>query len=350
MKNKDFVKYVILLSGFLLICLSSFNYNFDKLGLFQKKIVLKEAASKLVLGKNIAGLENYDERLLQKYIVDEFQELPDCIIIGSSRTMMTQSSLLSSCKKVQNHSVSGASLEDYMGIVALYVLREYIPKKIILGIDPWVFNQKSGQTRWKSLYYEYTFLNNQFNKEYIESNFFDYTKYLQLINFETTLYNVKYFHEKLTMKTYVVANCDKDLFVKLSDGSVCYPFSVRNRNDIETQKLAKNYISYNVYALEKFNMLYNTKLFEDFIKYLQKQNVNIEIILPPYHPIVYDFFAKEERYKNVLKVEEYLNQVVLKYNIKLYGSYNPEKYNLTSKEFTDGMHGKEQVIQILYTK
>ena len=37
-----------------------------------------------------------------------------------------------------------------------------------------------------------------------------------------------------------------------------------------------------------------------------------------------------------------------KKNFKLYGSFNPSKYNLESNDFYDGMHCKEKVIKKIF--
>jgi len=67
--------------------------------------------------------------------------------------------------------------------------------------------------------------------------------------------------------------------------------------------------------------------------------------LPPYHPIVYNHIKNNKEYKMVDKVEMYLNDYASENNIQLVGSYNPNRFNLNSIDFYDGMHPKDKIMK-----
>ena len=199
-KNIRWLQYSI---GFILLIISIvsiFNYKVDSLGVFGHSNYLAKAAKALTSGKMIAGLQNIDDRLFQDLIIKNLKVRNDVIAIGSSTTMQLRKGVFSK-KKINffNHSLNGASLEDYIAIVGAYEsIHDYLPSTIILGVDPWVFNKNNGQGRWVGLkkYYDYEL--DKINSEGIKSK--DNSsitiisiKWKQLINFDYTASNIKFF-------------------------------------------------------------------------------------------------------------------------------------------------------------
>ncbi len=347
MKNKLFVINTLLFSLVLISAIAIFNYKFDNFGFFQKNNGILHSAKAIASKNNVAGLENYDEREFQKLVIENFLEYPETIVLGSSRAMMIKSSMIDPSKFLFNHSVSGASLEDYIAITGIYDNKNILPKKIILGIDPWVFNQNSGASGWKTLSDEYIQMMSKISKkEYLRVPR-NKNKYLQLINFENTKNNVSHLYEPVTMR--IVKSENIDAVIKRGDGSIIYPFKVRFQKDDITRKNAKEYVSKELYCLENFKQLSKIKDFEAFIFYLMRKGVHIEFVLFPYHPIVYDYIETNRDYSNVLNAEKYLIDFAKRNSLKLYGSYNPYKLQVSSQAFTDGMHGKEAIAEKILT-
>ncbi|DAB37967.1 MAG: hypothetical protein A2552_11655 [Sulfuricurvum sp. RIFOXYD2_FULL_44_160] len=343
MKNKSFLinTFYILLVLFSLQI--TFNYFFDSYGFFRDNRNIIFAARAVASGEKIAGLENYDERIFQKKVFENFTEKPQCIVIGSSRSMMIESKMIQHNGKFFNHSVSGASLEDYISITGLYAKDNTLPTKIIFGIDPWTFNKNNDTKNWQSLNDSYSYMMTNITKKNTQLILpKKQNKYLQLINYENTKNNFLNFKHESNLK--IIKNESIDKMIKRSDGSIVYPFDIRYQKDIFTLMAAKSYISGPVYCIEKFDKLSNIKLFEQLMSYLKSKNVEIMFFLPPYHPLVYQYLSSNKKYKNVLYTEKYLREYSQKNNIKIFGSYNPNKYNLNSTDFTDGMHGKSTVV------
>lgn len=345
MKNKSFSITVFYTTIFFIFSLAGFNYFFDSYGFFHNNQGWNYAAKAIGQGKMVGGLENYDEREFQKQIFKNFIKIPECIVVGSSKSMMIESNMVRCKGKFFNHSVSDATLEDYIAIVGIYAKHNKMPKKIILGIDPWIFNENTGRGDWVVLKNEYAFMLSKMagggdikikNRK---------NNYLQLINFDNTIYNIKHLNQKSSIE--IITNDKIDSSVKRADGSIAYPYKIRFQTDTETQKNASMYIAGKVYNLEDFKELHNKKLFENFIGYFKMHNVEVEFFLPPYHPIVYDYLSSNSNYHNVLTTEKYLTDFAVKHKIKVYGSYNPYKYGLTSNDFTDGMHSKTYVSKII---
>ena len=199
-KNIRWLQYSIGLILLIISLICIFNYKVDSLGVFGHSNYLSKAARALTSGKMIAGLQNIDDRLFQDLIIKNLQVRNDVIAIGSSTTMHLRKGVaLKDRINFFNHSVSGASLEDYIAIVGAYEsIHGYLPSTIILGVDSWVFNKNNGQGRWVGLkkYYDYE-LDKIYGKGLDSSRNSKFTinaiKWKQLINFEYTVSNIKFF-------------------------------------------------------------------------------------------------------------------------------------------------------------
>jgi hypothetical protein len=349
------LRYSLVLTILIVSVVSVFNYKIDGLGLFGNSNHLLKAAKALTNGKMIAGLKNNDERLFQELIIKNLQVKNDVIAIGSSKTILLRKRFFLEDKiNFFNHSVSGASLEDYIAIVGLYEsIHGYLPHEIILGIDPWVFNKYSDQTRWKSLskYYNYE-INKIYNITHTSATtVVNTSKWKQLINYEYTVLNINTFKNLLQNDWqffYITETIDIDDSIKESDGSIHYPNKLRHPNYDKVKKSAIKHARGQVYSLSNYKRLDNTQLFNDFIKYLQLNGTEVIFYLPAYHPNSYDLLIKNIKYKYLNIAEDYLVNFAKENNIKIKGSYNPHTGNFTYKNFFDAMHGEESIVENIF--
>ena len=198
-KNIRWLQYSIGLILLIISLISFFNYKVDSSGIFGHSNYLSKAAKALTSGKMVAGLQNIDDRLFQELIIRNLRVRNDVIAIGSSTTMHLRKGVVSKDRiNFFNHSVNGASLEDYIAIVGAYeVMHDYLPSTVILGVDPWVFNKNNGQGRWTGLkqYHDYELdkiygegLNSRSNSNVT----INAIKWKQLINFDYTVSNIKF--------------------------------------------------------------------------------------------------------------------------------------------------------------
>ena len=204
-KNIRWIQYSIGLILLITSLISFFNFKVDSSGVFGNSNYLSRAAKALTSGKMIAGLQNIDDRLFQDLIIKNLQVRNEIIAIGSSTTMQLRKGFVAEDRNnFFNHSVNGASLEDYIAIVGAYEsIHGYLPSTVILGVDPWVFNKNSGQGRWVGLkkYYDYG-LDKIYGEELDSPSNNNITisaiKWKQLINFDYTVSNIKFFIKALS--------------------------------------------------------------------------------------------------------------------------------------------------------
>ncbi|RAR69304.1 hypothetical protein [Flavobacterium aciduliphilum] len=314
------------------------NYYGDFANIFNKGYEKKIA--KIILNdKYVTNISNFEDRLLQREIIGNMKFTPDIIVLGSSRTMLINSQYFPN-KKIFNNSVFGASIEDIIAIYQIYKEKHKYPKKVIIGIDPWYFNTNNDQKRWESIgeYYK-SFVNNQ--KNTIESSEWKNNK--QLISLSYFQCSLKNLIKKIRSKSNIKETVNKynKTNTKLNDGSITYGVKYRSANQKIVNDKIKDYLSGQVYSIEKFNYI-SDKYWHDFMKLifdLKRNKIQIEFFLSPYAPLVYDTI--KVKYINVCNVEKRIVKFAIKNNIDLYGSFNPYTLKMDEAFFYDGMHCKE---------
>ena len=335
-----------------LLAVAGFTYRIDPGNIFRNALV--ETCGKWLLeGHDVSITQNYDERLLQKYLIENDVRNYEVLVFGSSRTMDIGDNLFLQ-GTVRNYSVSGASIEDDIALYFLYERVHGTPQKVVIGGDAWLLNANSGQNRWKSIAKEYEYgkarmAGNNAMDAYIKN--FDLEKYQQLISWPYLNESInKVRKEEGVNATQGYCLADDKTAVDRKAGMICpdgrhIPSAEAQARNAEP--LARQYISKNVYSLEKYEVL-DDGLQEEmkrFFAYLKSQDIDIVLYLTPYHPIVYSFLRENEKYKIVLGAEKFFRTVAADYGIPVVGSYDPERCGLSNKDFLDGMHMRRDSVE-----
>jgi len=342
--KKFLIKSVLVLLPTLLF-VATINYFGDAANLFSAGYEQKIAQG-LKSGYNVTNVSNYDERLLQKEMIDT-KTCPQVVVIGSSRTMLINSDYFKN-KTFLNNSVSGASLQDLLAIYELYEKNGCAPEHIILGLDPWTLNDNNSQSRWMTLEPEYNIIADRLNnkKESVHSSN-PQSKYIQLVSpsyFQASIRNLNKNNELLLTKNKI-----NSTFTRLVDGSICYDEKYRNSSPAKIDALVSDYMNGELYSIEKFNEISPklSQLLEKFIVVLHEKKIKVSVLLLPYHPKVYKFISTNNKYKQVLRTEDFYHSLALKYNIEITGSFNPSVLKLDETAFYDGMHSKQKGVEKL---
>lgn len=86
------------------------------------------------------------------------------------------------------------------------------------------------------------------------------------------------------------------------------------------------------------------------IQKIKENGIEIEFLLLPYHPIVYDHFLRTQKYHNVVEVEKLIKKFAHENQILTFGSYDPDSCGLTNMYFYDDMHLKLKGIELVLAK
>jgi len=339
---KKFIYKVICTSLPIIFALVAVNYFGDAARLFDAGYEGKMAEI-VIRNSYVTNISNYDERAFQHESITRMKNTPNTVVIGSSRTMLITTDYFPS-ETLFNNSVSGASIEDLIAIYQMYKERNYFPKKIIIGIDPWTFNENNGQSRWKSVESYYLQFHDKTLTTSIANNRFQ--KYEQLLSLSYFQPSIKNIFKKISRTSDPVPTKEKynTTGTKLTDGSLVYGVDYRNASQDEINRKIANYTIGNIYSIEKFDEISKKiwKEFQEMISDMKNHSISIELFLAPYAPSVYNTISK--KYPMVLETEKVIREYSQLENINIYGSFNPFELNMNESNFYDGMHCREKGI------
>jgi hypothetical protein len=337
----------------IIMIVAATNFFVDPAHIFGSHHYEKSIARFLADGKNVANISNYDDRLLQKYYIEDVIRIPDIIVLGSSRSLHIASGQFPG-KSFFNNSVPGATIEDYLALYELYVERGVIPKTIIIGVDPWILNKNNGQNRWETIKSYYQAM---MDRLHIKNNVPAVTqsqgtlqqdKLAQLINLEYFIESLKCLRQDRHI--YPTGAREGDVMIKLADGSISYDKPFRERSPMEVMKSAAEFDRDVPYSLGGFKELDPglRATLEKFIDRLKADGVRVILFLAPYHPVAYENLRRSHTYGSIMQeAETYFRDLARRKGIQVLGSYNPSGW-CAPEEFYDGMHPKKICLDRLF--
>lgn len=341
----------------ILIYMMYINYSVDRQGVFQGDQELRNVVEILFAGNDITGYEQFNERQrdILQLIAEKFETAPNTIAIGSSRILQLNTEIAQlSDGEFFNCGLTGADFLDILGSYYLLEKNDCLPENLIIGVDPWVFNKNSVDSRSdKTLYAE--FLTNCLNIPTPYTKPDPREKWM-------ALYSPSYFQGNLsylrltggdTNQLEIVASdelMEQNTEVKMHDGSVLYPVEMREMDQQLIDDSATANINYGMLNLEDYTELDDDRVeqFEAFLRYVQAKGVRVFLILSPYHPINYEHMSvtRPDHYASFLNTEPTIRRIAQALNIPVYGSYNPYAIpGVSNADFFDSLHCRGTCIQ-----
>ena len=342
---KKLIINIFLLLFPLLIILPLTNYYVDPAHLFSNEYY--NQAANILKNNDVILDDNYNEQRLLKEFVS-LKSKVNVIILGSSRSLILDESHVQD-NLVLNLSTSGADIEDLIANFGLYKHYHGLPKKVFLNFDTWMLNENRISTRFHGLSEHYNAMTDVLNLETVEiSSFIDPNLYelFSLSYFQSSAHQLIKNRLRKNKPEKFDSNVATNKKVKKSNGSIIYPTNWQSELHL-VEIAAKRYILEEVYGMNNYNELSQKRidLFEKFIGYLISNQIEIEIFLSPYHPIVWEYFKKNTKYNVVMESEEFIRELGTNRNISVTGSFSPYNLGLKSKDFYDGMHPRPKPLQ-----
>jgi hypothetical protein len=227
--------------------------------------------------------------------------------------------------------VSGSSVEDDVAIWKLVSVK-FNPDSVLISADPWLFNSKSGQDRWRSLETEYYSSLSDLNIDVEKSAATSAERKKDITsNVLADLYKA------INITKVTAVNDSPELIDKIRrDGSRVYNLTYANQTKKQIEIGAIPLASYAMMPYE--NSIATQEIFEKFIRGIKK-NHRVILVLSPYHPKLYNFMKSEDQ--KFISIENDFRNLSHKLDVKIIGSYDPEKVGCDSTEFFDAMHPKD---------
>lgn len=330
-KNKIDFKFffkTITITSIFLVLFSHISYNF-----FSSKNSTEARLAKLLVNKDAVYATKMDERQFIKNRIIYENLKPKVLVIGSSRIMQISNDNFN--KQILNLGVSGASAEDHIAIT-LMALEKFNVDTILLGADPWLFNDFANQLRWKSISEEY-----RISLKNIQLKSKDY-KIIQYQNYK----DENFFYEFILEKLYSFLNVRKlDLEFKDNDiKNLTKSVILRDGKRVEThkEKIEANVLEYSMYNYKFSDEYY--EIYKSFIEHLlDVHNKEVILVLPPYYLPSYKLTIKKKPF--YLDLENKFKKLSKETNIKIIGSYDASQNLCDDNEFYDSMHPKDSCMK-----
>jgi hypothetical protein len=99
--------------------------------------------------------------------------------------------------------------------------------------------------------------------------------------------------------------------------------------------------------IERYTEISFQRTFASLIDYIIENGAKIVFFLPPYHPRIYQEFKKKDPCI-VARTEEMLMSLARSRKIPVLGSYDPGRFNLSSRDFIDHGHARDYVVEEIF--
>jgi len=291
----------------------------------------EQMAKALVHSEAIYGW-NMDERKFVKARVEHEQMAPEIIVIGSSRLMQINRNLVQ--ESLLNLSVSSATVEDYVAIWNL-VSSKFRPKLVMIGAEPWLFNEKEENSRWKAIGQDYYYGLRRLGMIPKNKSNFTYEKhYSNTGDIADVLF--KYVNRS---SFGVNAKPSRYLDKILKDGSRVYNHRYSSIPSDEVERT----LNVNLYLVKSWQDSESKhEIFVRLIAEIQKR-CRVALVLMPVHPKLYDSILLNDD-KHIYCENEF-REIAMSLGVDIIGSYNPKALSFNGADFYDGIHPKRDSIK-----
>lgn len=361
---KKYLKKSFIFFTFTMLIIACINFIIDPGEIYLKKYIADkksaEFSNKLFSSKHGIIQTGWNERLIKTTLAKETGKF-DCVIVGSSHIMQISSvrntgNIKVQCNNLLNLGVSGGSIEDISVFSYLILDNIQLPKQVFIGIDPWTlkFGMDMQYGAYKSYYEKMNLL---LKKKEDGENVSYLSKVIK------NLFNGEYFYHslKLLVETTDKKKASNTIFsrefifpednfsysiglkdaVTLTDGSHVYnkTLLLMQKNDDCKVKIGGGDYRISGKKYDQSTLNYLQKLI-DLYKY---NGIKVSLVLTPYHPNV---FKKGDTIavKYFKIIEKIIQEFSIKNNLKLYGSYFPDKVGCKGKDFFDFQHPSNECL------
>ena len=322
----------------------------DSANVINKEKVVTKTLEIIETGKNVSSVDNFNDRLLNLKYISSLDEAPDTVLLGSSRGKQITTEMVETNGTLFNSGVTGAAIEDVVAIYNVYLENELIPKRIIISIDTWFFDINKNETRWKNNFFgEYNrFVSKYVGKEYevskqemVSAFFKNASEVISPGYFQSSLKSL----QSRQNNSEIIEPTDNFSLVDSSvihiDGSYSYPQSYefdRSPSSIDERisqaemGILDGFQSWD--NIDEFKRL----LFERLVDVMIENGSEVQFIISPYNPRIFDRVSENPEYAIVLECENYLRDFAAERNIMVLGSFDPEKCGIDSDGFIDALH------------
>ena len=231
-------------------------------------------------------------------------------------------------KKSLNVAVSGAVLEDLLAMDEL-IVRDHPAKRVLIGVDPWLFNREHGDIRWKNLTNEYRRAVKRLGLE-------PKAKGRNIWMFKIR----ELFSPDYTLQ--ILRGIEGDGPTEIGpSASIRYLY----------ERTAKPDANQPIYKLSPYPTLDEDykRIFEAWLTDLKSRELELIVWLAPFEPTTYERLSTESDYESFRKAENYITQLCKELEIPTVGQYDPTIQGYKTSDFRDPVHLKVPLVESFLT-
>jgi len=330
-----------------ILLMGAFNLLRDRAHIVRSETFIANVLDSMDKGRQVAGLNDYNERALARQIAQQYDNQPDVLILGSSRSAELTAWMCGG-KDALNLSVSGAAWQDHVGLYTAAGQSGKLGRvnKLFLCADPWLLNPNNGEVRWQTLNDEVARAAQNWQiKGYRTAH-----SERQWMAKVREMFNPLYAWENLTQapvpyfSTTDTVSSHKLVF---ANGTIRQQKEKDTRGLDETRQRAREFASRkDLFHLAGFKKLDSSGLvaLEILVKEMQAAGAEVHLLLIPFHPLVRARMQTDRRYENVQVTEETFRKMATANGWQIHGSYDPVQAGMSEADFFDGMHLKRHVL------
>lgn len=325
------------------------NVYVDPAGIFHRGEE-RQIAAYLLDGYNVANVYNHDDRRGLAYYAEGLRASKDVLVFGSSRTMVIDSQFFPG-EKLFNASLTAATLRDVVAAYELFHERGFIPRKAVIGVEPYMFN---------GMYDNRLYLEDALGRACVRLGLpvpgatpvwmraidLRYFQILAPAYFQASMHDLAKVIALGRPKPYPTTDFEADTQMARADGSLNYAVRRRARDAEEIRRKAERFTARNPEELSNFRVLDPglCHMFEVFVNSLLEEGVEVIFLKAPYHPIAYKMLNENPAFQCVAKASAYFDSYAARHNIRVYGSYAATECGATEDDFYDAVHSSREAL------
>lgn len=344
-------RFCIAVTGAIIVSIAAimlFNFIVDPAKIFIRERYAKGIVDILLANKNAANLGEHDDRLVQKYYMEQSGTAARVVTIGSSRVWTINKNYFPG-SSFFNYNTRSAGMEDLVALYEMLLLNNKKPGMIIIGADPNILNRNNGFILWHTLGKEYRVAAKRLGFVAAGGNFVEditVSKYRELLSLKYTMAAVqKALHGSMVTDAgyYGTYGFDSGDDMKHSDGSYRY-MKKGSQSSVEDIKSAElNDRRLQLIGLNNFHSLDSEykHIFELLVGDMLRSGIDVVFYLAPFNPVFYERYAADPKFAMVLEAEKYFKGLAASKGISIIGAYNPAECGLGVEAFYDALHVRE---------
>ena len=251
-------------------------------------------------------------------------------------------------------------LEDTFAVYQLHRAVNLKPKLVVIGVDGWIFDPSHWKSYWPVLHNEFFRLTTDWQIA-LSAGQHGGVAARRILDVALAPTSKAFWR---SLRALSSRSCKHPKFApthddftndytKRVDGSVGYHTGFRCRSEQEVEATIAASVQFPKYSI---STNYQHAL-ETFVVRLLEQGVQVAFFIPPHHPAVFRLrtgnvhgnavLGWSDYVANLIRVEEYIRDVLGVRGAKVFGSFSPEPFQARDDEFYDWMHPKESLVERL---